>query len=180
MNTTDIAQNAVQASEALKNASVAAQNAAVNAKQAVEAASTKVAESGVIERAGDAVNTILLKTIDLATKTGDFVVDQTSDLIHQLIMFNIAKTSLILTFCIAVIVVYLFMLKWARSQPMLDSYSGKQPGVAACFVYFLGTAVAAFFTWFFAYEAIELLKLTLAPKLWLLEYAADLYRSMNR
>jgi hypothetical protein len=101
----------------------------------------------------------------------DFTAEQLPEVIRQLLVYHtwLAAFLLVLWLVIGGLAGYVFTV--ARRHPWLDCY-GNSPtryGFAGCFsVGAMGIA----FGLTLAY-AIELLQITLAPSVWLIEYAAE-------
>ena len=117
---------------------------------------------------------ILKKGLEAAEKTGNFVVEQAPDLIQQLIVWKTCEYI----FSILISIAFLFYIyKWCKSamkrygdlnnfidEPEFFMFSIYSIVVILMF----GTAL---FTSFF-----NLLQILLAPKIWLIEYAANLIK----
>lgn len=123
----------------------------------------------------ETVNQILTKIIESVTSVQNFVLEQAPDVIQQLLAWNFyfgliwgilgALTSLTL-----ICVFFKKFLPWADS---LDRYDKD-------FVMFLGSVIFGIFLTISALVGIcnltEALKIYIAPKLWLIEYAAQLIK----
>ena len=113
----------------------------------------------------DAIAAVLTKALEVADKTGDFVVEQAPDVVNQLVSYYTALSiagvavggSLLLTGVVCIVL------------GLRDRYGegGKE---------FIGGMASLVGMPLLIFSTIELLKLTLAPKIWLMEYAASLIK----
>lgn len=123
---------------------------------------------------------ILEKALAAAEKTGQFVVEQAPDVVQQLIVYNLVISGLASLLGL-VLTLTLFKtipacLKWG---PIMDDYRHKEhEGAIIKFLLNFGAALVCVSAGpLFFFENIgNFLKLVLAPKVWLLEYAANLIR----
>ena len=117
---------------------------------------------------------ILKKGLEAAEKTGNFVVEQAPDLIQQLIVW---KTCEYIFFIIISIAFMFSLYKWHKSAMKrydnYDNFCGKIEsfiyGVYAIVVILI-FGIALFKSFF------DLIQILLAPKIWLIEYAANLIK----
>ena len=117
---------------------------------------------------------ILKKGLEAAEKTGNFVVEQAPDLIQQLIVWKTCEYI----FLIIISIAFMFSLyKWHKSaMKRYDDFDGfyiKTEFFIYCIyaivvILIFGTAL---FKSFF-----NLIQILLAPKIWLIEYAANLIK----
>lgn len=124
------------------------------------------------------VNTALRKAIEVASATGQFVVEQAPDVIQQLMVWKTASYAVDLMVGVGLAVGPPLLWKWANKKyPGWHSEQGNYdnfPTISAM-IAGLATVVSVIFGIPAAYiSAMNLLKITLAPKVWLLEYAASL------
>lgn len=120
------------------------------------------------------LNEALAGAIEAVKATGTFVVEQAPDVIRQLLLYNTAMLSawvgLGIVLLIAAGVIVRKALKWEATLYGADSgvgyavaiFGGGGTAFAACLLIFTNIA--------------ELVKIVLAPKIWLLEYAASLVK----
>ena len=115
---------------------------------------------------------ILKKGLEVAEKTGNFVVEQAPDLIQQLIVWKTCEYI----FWILISIAFLFSIyKWYKSAMKryddLDNFIDETEFLAF-FTYsitvILILGIALFHSFF------NLLQILLAPKIWLIEYATNL------
>ena len=117
---------------------------------------------------------ILKKGLEAAEKTGNFVVEQAPDLIQQLIVWKTCEYI----FLIIISIAFMFSLyKWHKSamkrHDNYDYFCEKIEFFIYC-IYAIVVIVIfgiALFTSFF-----NLIQILLAPKIWLIEYAANLIK----
>ena len=115
---------------------------------------------------------ILKKGLEVAEKTGNFVVEQAPDLIQQLIVWKTCEYI----FWILISIAFLFSIyKWYKSAMKryddLDNFIDETEFLAF-FTYSITVILIlgiALFHGFF-----NLLQILLAPKIWLIEYATNL------
>lgn len=112
------------------------------------------------------VDTILGKAIEAATSTGDFLKEQIPDVVNQLIKWTIVSNTVGVLF---------------GSLALVGSYKMAKAAMASCRGYreFWAFGVVASIIPGLAMtisSGMELIKILVAPKLWLLEYAAHLMR----
>lgn len=132
---------------------------------------------------------LIEKSIKLAEKTGEFVIDEAPDLVQQFILWE--TTSAIFWMCLGI--PFLFMSYWIPvkmfalkkgTPPDPDTYSrSKSPGwffnryliedndhdcIFASWVVFILAMVIALL--FIIPNLLDLLKITIAPKIYLIEY----------
>lgn len=105
----------------------------------------------------DGAKSVAGKAIDIAT-------EQAPDLVHQLIVFNIA--SCIVAIIVAAIIMYYGFSYTKKIWPDIVDHPEFMISMPAGVISFIVILVNAF----------ELLKLTLAPKIWLIEYVAKLVK----
>lgn len=99
----------------------------------------------------------------------DFVLEQAPEVIQQLLAWHFAFSliSAIMCFIVVLVVLYFTFVKNAWMMDYNDSVgAGVVPMGVLFFIFVPCTIVNAF----------EALKIYIAPKVWLLEYAADLVR----
>lgn len=126
------------------------------------------------------VNTALRKAIEVASATGQFVVEQAPDVIQQLMVWKTASYAVNLVVGVGMVVGPPLLWGWANKKyPGWHTEKGhfdNFPTISAM-IAGLATGVSLVCGIPFAYSsAMGLLKITLAPKVWLLEYAASLIK----
>lgn len=121
--------------------------------------------------------------LEAAKTTGNFVVEQAPDVVQQLLLFNTVaytvKTVLFSTITTVgfVVAAKLFRKSSAQAEAYANSHTYMAPdgfssfmlGGVSCGVG--GAALVATCN-----QLLSLLKITLAPKVWLIEYAASLVK----
>jgi len=112
------------------------------------------------------VNDILAKAIQTATATGDFLKEQIPEVVTQLLRWSIAEHAVwIVLSSIALIISWKF---WKFGKKLFTQDDSYFP------IFFATTGSTILPGICFVYHSLGLLKLLIAPKLWLLEYAAHL------
>lgn len=111
----------------------------------------------------EAIAAVLSKALEVAQTTGNFVVEQTPDVINQLVAYNTALyTAGLVTGIALAITCAICFYKAVRSY---------------CESYLTVSILTGFGALpFTIVNTILLLKITLAPKAWLLDYAASLIK----
>lgn len=116
------------------------------------------------EQLQNTINSILLSAIEASKQGIEFMQGEIPDLIRQLIRYNLAINSLYLLTAIPLVWLYYKFVQLVKEDA--DAAIIAIPGGI------LGVSWAAYLM----YCLSEILKLTLAPKIWLLEYAANLVK----
>jgi hypothetical protein len=116
--------------------------------------------------------------IDQATS---FLAAQIPDVIHQLLVYNLVVSALLCGFSLVVAIVlpviWWKIKVWAFSEKNQSRY-GMKDGVQVCFglsTFFGSIAEVAFVNAFFNH--FDWLEIWLAPKIWLIQYAANLVKT---
>jgi hypothetical protein len=120
------------------------------------------------ERAVD----MLASLIDSATQAGDFIKDQIPLVIQELLAYHTALYVLGIVSGIGALVGIVFWVRFCMRRHAKDPHwsSWDMAGVFPSFL-FGGPALIVL-----AMSVTSLLKITLAPRVWLIEYAAGLVR----
>lgn len=117
--------------------------------------------------------TVLKNMIDAATQAGDFIKDQIPFVIRELLTFNTVKDA----FMIAVGVLLMAGgILWIRYCLKRHNASEDKLWSDWDVATIPGWIIAPIGIGIFAAYVIDLLKITLAPRVWLIEYAAGLVR----
>lgn len=134
-----------------------------------------------VSKTDEAVASVLEAALEAAKVTGNFVVEQAPDLVQQLLLFNTVKFGLVfsVTACGAVITGItagkLFKKAQQRSEQSSNCYATMDD-----FAQFWGGVFSAgagiILSIIAVSNSVSFLKITLAPKVWLLEYAAALIK----
>jgi hypothetical protein len=118
---------------------------------------------------------LLVKMIDVTVQSVSDVVEfgkqQIPEVIHQLIMWNIAKVSI---WMIVGVVIAVFLCQMGnRFKPNLNQYE-KGLGTFVQFIFWVvGLAVGGSM---FVSNLLQVAYIVIAPKVWLIEYAAQLIK----
>lgn len=113
---------------------------------------------------------VLKNLIDAATQAGEFIKGQIPLVVQELLRFHLAVDIAWMILSLGFAAAFVWLIKFGRRQVEKDKWSDWDFGVV-----FSGFGVAASVISFF-FATIALLKITLAPRVWLIEYAADLVR----
>lgn len=120
----------------------------------------------------DTLNASLATIIQKAT-TGveagvNFLSDQIPDVIHQLLMWKLTENLFLVGISLLIFIVYGYGLKKAHQHDAFDRW-----GWPVAFVGGIASFVAVFF---FIICSLEALKIMIAPKIYLIEYATHLLK----
>jgi len=109
--------------------------------------------------------------LETAVQTKDFVLEQAPDVIHQLLMYTVAESILtIAAFLLVSFISYKAVFKWSCQE--LEYDGSWRIGKATCAA---AGGLASFIFFILFLEALSVLtKVLIAPKLFILEYAARL------
>jgi len=108
--------------------------------------------------------------LETAVQTKDFVLEQAPDVIHQLLMYTVAQSILTMVlFLLVSFISYKAVFKWSCQELACDEWKA---GKLSCFV--VGGVCSAFFFMKSVLSILILTKVLIAPKLFILEYAAKL------
>ncbi len=115
------------------------------------------------------VNQALLSAIEAVKSTGNFVLEQAPDVIRQLILYKTAVLSLSTVGAIAAVIAAVIYVRrlwraWKGDEDM---------EFLAALVTVFGVGLPGLWL---ALSTVSLLKILIAPKVWLLEYAAELIK----
>lgn len=120
------------------------------------------------------LNEALAGAIDAVKTTGNFVVEQAPDLIRQLLLYNTVMLSAWVLLGVVVLIATGLIVrkawKWEKTLRGGDSGVGLALGGIS---FVIGGILGC--TLIFGHIS-ELIKIVLAPKIWLLEYAASLVK----
>ena len=123
-----------------------------------------------VEKTNEIVNEVLAKALEAATSTGNFVVDQAPDVVKQLLMYKTFEQS-------AYLLGFLLLgtLLLSASVKFWNNSVKEDDGVYVPM--FLISAVGGVISSSLAFAtALDLAKILLAPKIFLIEYAANLIK----
>lgn len=122
----------------------------------------------------DTVNQILQDAVAKAAQGAEFLKDQVPDLVQQLLHWKLAESLLSALFIglgiIAFLLIAKFIWRKAGEEPGSDWYFG------ATMFTVLGGFASCVSLIFLAGCLLESVEILVAPKVWLLEYAAHLVR----
>ena len=116
---------------------------------------------------------ILKKGLEVAEKSGNFVIEQAPDLVKQLITYKTVETSICVL--IEITLMYLifryFKYLYKKTNENSDFISDNGLHVGAIII---TSALIIFLFFVFIYDISNLIQLIFAPKIYLLEYIAQL------
>ena len=115
------------------------------------------------------VNEALASVIQSTTLAKDFILSEAPVVVEQLITYTLTTTSLSIFVAVLIISIQLYKMRWweAQDRAATDTES---------ILYGLGWVASAISVIIFLCNVPVALKLWLAPKIWLIEYAADLVK----
>lgn len=120
------------------------------------------------EKLENTVNEILQKSIDAATQGAEFVKDQIPDLLKQLLMWHAARDIILVVMMLLTLTLALVSLK-KLVRDIDDVFWG------VCSI--VGGIVSLILLIVGMHALFDLVEILVAPKVWLLEYGANLIRS---
>lgn len=109
--------------------------------------------------------------LETAVQTKDFVLEQAPDVIHQLLLFTTAESVfMVLLSLVPIFISYKASFKWTdQTRDSTGDFRDEKMGSII-----LGSIVSIPSCVVIAVNIITLLKVLIAPKLFILEYAAEL------
>lgn len=120
------------------------------------------------------VNNALVSIINDVASAKNFILSQAPDVISQLIQWNTIKYgSLVLFLGVLALFMYIcgiYLHKKYLSEPDGDRRDDEDLAIGAGAAYIVGIAISVFVVW----NIFALVKIYVAPKVWLIEYAARL------
>jgi hypothetical protein len=126
----------------------------------------------------DHAEQLLVNLIEAATKAGEFIKDQIPIVIKELLLFHTIAKGLAVFFGLLAFLlnVWLLMVIRNRAAKYVEEHPNKYDAADKylwCIVPSIGMAIS---TIVFFVNLYRFLEITLAPRVWLLEYAAQLMR----
>ena len=120
-------------------------------------------------KAEEVMATVLQKAMEVAEKTGDFVTDQAPDVVQQLLVWKLASAVLV-----AAVFLFLFAMltRLAYRATKWDDVDGDVQAMVIVF----GAVGAALCGSVGVHSAMTALQIWLAPKVYLIEYTANLIK----
>lgn len=114
-----------------------------------------------------ALEHLINKVVSGIDQTTQFLSDQIPDVIHQLLLYTLVKDAIVLGIAVTFVLASTLGAWWAFSNRRQDSVERFFAGM----IWVIGNAISVAVLIAFG---IDLLKVWLAPKIWLIEYAASL------
>ena len=117
---------------------------------------------------------LIEKAIEVAEKTGEFVIDQAPMLLQEFYAWHtamaIAEMCILPIFIIVMYVVYKVAPKEEDHIDMMELFGKETNDTYAIIVYATGTITAIFVATAFVDGLLTLIKIQVAPKLYLIDY----------
>ncbi len=127
-----------------------------------------------MSKTDQAVAEAIRKALDVADKTGDFVAAQAPDVVQQLLSYTYLSSLLASIAGVTALVAGGGIGYWLRRKAKdADYYASEGLTAGAVFSVFVGTLIGGAIL---SDSLPTLIKVTYAPKLFLLEYLAELVR----
>lgn len=124
------------------------------------------------EKLDETVNTILQNAVEAASRGTEFLKEQLPDVLQQLILWKTWSYAITLFVCVA----FFVWLIWKGIPLLKRLWEWDDDGLPCCLAALVYTAAfIAACIGFFA-NGYDLIQIALAPKVWLLEYAANLVK----
>lgn len=123
-----------------------------------------------------ALANILQKGLELAEKTGHFIVDQTTDVVQQFIYWRLCMHSIYVL--VSGIVLYI-LYRWIKQVWKWGNEETDYDGGALMFALIILIISIAGAGIFFISNLLDVIKLIVAPKVYLIEYAVELVKNVN-
>lgn len=122
------------------------------------------------EQLQETVNTILTRALSIADETGEFLVEQVPDVVNQLLIWEATASAIGMVSWIIIVFLYIWgcVRLWNSNT---DVQSGDVLGALVLFGMIMSILLLAFIG-----VSFDWLKILVAPKLYLLEYAAALVK----
>ena len=116
-----------------------------------------------------AIAAVLNRALEGANAAGDFLKEQLPDVLQQLLLWNIWKHSLVVALCPTVIVLSVLLIRKAWKEDWDEPI-----WVPITFICLFACAICPLVM---LGSLFEIVQIVVAPKIWLLEYAANLLKS---
>lgn len=138
----------------------------------------------------NAINSLIQRTLNGVDNTINFLSAQIPDVLRQLITFNIVKESILVLVLSIPIIIYITTLAYINKQKKdknteciwihknYEDVIDFNEGVFAFTI--IGGVVVFLFGLATMDHLLNLAELIFAPKVWLLEYASDLIKSVKK
>ena len=120
------------------------------------------------------VNDALSSVIETVRATGNFVIEQAPDVIRQLILYNTINLAMwVVLGLVVLLATYVVVKKFLKLEKTLNKYDSGGALAAAVLSGAIGsvTGIGLIMS-----NISDLIKIIVAPKIWLLEYAASLVK----
>ena len=121
---------------------------------------------------------ILSKALEMAERTGTFIIDQTVDVLQQLVLWRICFHSLRIVLFAGLIFAAYKMIKYLNA--LVIEHDEDTYIVAFIFGYIISVIVIVFSLIALWIHIEDLVQLLVAPKVYLIEYAVELSREAQK
>jgi hypothetical protein len=127
------------------------------------------------EQLQQTINDILTQSMQALNDGAEWLAGEIPDVIRQLLMFNAVEALLVAVLCTLFIVTYIFALVKTITHENFD-FEDPAWGAPTLIGGLMGGGISTIFMFEIFDSLIELIKIWIAPKLYLLEYAASLVK----
>lgn len=141
-----------------------------------------MAAAETVSRTDQVLAVILEKALAAAEKTGQFVLEQAPDVIQQLLLFNAIESGLYtilgLIWLVSIPVLVGKVMKFGpEAEDHKLSEASRASALGKCILYSAAAALGVFIgPILFFCNVGTFIKILVAPKVWLIEYASTLLR----
>jgi hypothetical protein len=137
---------------------------------------TLMEKAGVSTNLQDQVAVLIQKSILLAEKTGEFVVAETSDVVKQFLVWKFWEHTITAVIFLVVFIPTISVSIYAAYKAFDSSSSLEGIGIM---IGLLGLVASLFFGIAVVDNGLKAVKVSVAPKVYLLEWVADKYKGNN-
>lgn len=124
------------------------------------------------KRIEQTLQSALIDLIETATTAKDFIIAETPDVVNQLLIWEATKSGLSMTFSILFIVV--FFIAWKKIIQIEKGIEENNSSFMYAFYGFGGIISIIYIPITINMVSLDWLKILIAPKLYIIEYAAEL------
>ena len=128
----------------------------------------------------DLLQSFIASSLEAVKKTGDFVIQQAPDFIHQILTYNLIKYSVLMIILLASsiflsLIMFHFYKKFIKNMKREDEEDGyhHNPIELSSSIFLIPTIIFIICAINYGLTVIQIL---VAPKIYLLEYAAELIK----
>lgn len=131
---------------------------------------TQTAVEAAVAPFKDQALQVLTSIITTAAQVGDFIKGQIPLVVQELLAYNTAKYCVLIILFLALSIGCIFIGKWGITLDKKDKYSDWSPLIMFSFLFSAISLIPMIF------NIMNLLQITLAPRVWLIEYATSLVK----